>query len=116
MSVIGTSSGSYTLTVDAVNNEGVFSETQTSGVTDTGISSSFETSFSATAPEPPPLVKDVSFGSIRRDIEIALQLGIVDSPGIAKSLLQKLNATELNAQKGKSQTSQNVLNALKQQL
>ena len=116
LSVIGTSSGSYTLTVDAVNNEGVFSETQTSGVTDTGISSSFETSFSATAPEPPPLVKDVSFGSIRRDIEIALQLGIVDSPGIAKSLLQKLNATELNAQKGKSQTAQNVLNALKQEV
>lgn len=57
----------------------------------------------------------ISVYSIRRDVEIALRLGIIDNKGVANSLAQKLNAAETNIQKGKSLTAQNILNALKQE-
>lgn len=113
--LIGEGLGVYTLAVMAVDNDGAFHEIKTSGVTDSGITSSFDTSFSATATEAPPLIKEVSFASIHRDIEIALQLGIIDNQGIANSLLQKLDAAEMNVKKGKSQTARNILNALRQE-
>ncbi|MBI4119477.1 MAG: C39 family peptidase [Parcubacteria group bacterium] len=116
LQVIGTDTGSYALTMQAVNNEGNLQQTETSGVTDTGIAASFETSFSATVTEPPPLIKEVSPGTVRKDIEIAAQLKIIDNEGVANSLLQKLDAAEMNTQKNKLQTAQDILNALKQEV
>lgn len=114
--VIGVALGSYILTTSLVNNDGVLHETKVTGITDTNASSSFEISFSATVTEPPSLIKEVSFGSIKQDIEIAFKLGIIDNQGVANSLIQKLDAAETNAKKNKSQTAQNVLNALKQEI
>ncbi|MBI5894428.1 MAG: hypothetical protein HZB79_12445 [Deltaproteobacteria bacterium] len=81
------------------------------GVTDKGITSKFQMTYSSDPNITPKVEKVVTISDAKNDVNIAYNLGLITNAGIEQSLIAKLNAAEKAINKGKKQTAENQLNA-----
>jgi|GEM_PF-2254608 len=105
--------GTYTLSVDQFAQDGTHPQpTVTNGVASPGSTSTFQIEFVPSSHLPLMIVRVATFQSTLADITNSLQLGLIDSTGIANSLSQKIES----AQTATGPAKNNILNAVENEL
>ncbi|MBI4656354.1 MAG: C39 family peptidase [Elusimicrobia bacterium] len=112
LDVIGIATGTYTLGIDGITENGTVKETMFKGVTAAGIINTFELNYTGLLEQPVIPIRTATFESTRKDIELSLTFGLITNEGIANSLTQKLNNAEEAKNKGNIKPAQNILEAL----
>ena len=86
------------------------------GIAGVGSVSTFSLQFAAAPGTTPTAARVATIQSTSFDITNSLKLGLINDQGVAKSLLQKLEAATTAESLGQNQTKVNILNAFKNEL
>jgi hypothetical protein len=110
--VSGTDLGTYTLEIAVLGVDGGLQTRTLFGVTDTGVTSSYEIAVSPESTSPLAGVGHVvTVVSLIEAIGVSRRLGAIDNDGVARSLTQKLRAVESAVDRGQKSVAQNGLRA-----
>jgi len=112
----GTALGVYQLNFEAVASDGTVQASTLLGIAAIGLTTDYRVTYSSVPGSPLNVGRLATFQSTLNDITSGLQLGLIDSRGVANSLSQKIQAASDAASRGELQTSQDILNAFKNEV
>jgi hypothetical protein len=116
LEVIGEGVGTYSLDINITDNNGNSTGTTVFGVTDSGNISTFSTNVSTTPGQALVVKRKATIPSTRADILAAFKLKLIDSKGIANSMLQKLDTAQTQINQGNISAARTTLMDLKSQI
>jgi hypothetical protein len=109
--------GPYTLNLNTYSTDGSAQPPLSiGGIAGVGSSSTFQVQFSGSVGASPSLTRVATFDSTLADISNSLQLGLIDSAGVANSLSSKIQAAAAAQAQGQTQTIRNILTAFKNEV
>lgn len=107
----GTTLAKYRVGILADDKTGKSTRLIFQGVTDSGLKSTYQTTYSTTPGVPTTTVRVATFSSANQDIELAFKVDWIKNAGLKNSLLQKLQNAEADQGRGDIKSAKNTLNA-----
>lgn len=117
LSVTGLKVGAYQLTVAAYSPDGSRQPVvSVPGVMGSGSNSTYSVSFSPTMGSSASLVRTANFDSTLADITNCTRLGLINDPGVTKSLLDKIKEAREMSEKERNEAKTRLLRAFRSEI